>query len=244
MPLPLALAMCCPLELHCQHTDVVLWPRTGLALHVQVVARGDLQGDRDASGVRTGGSRMRVEKAVTAEQNIGWNHFDTSKAVAAIAYLAQRTGESMYPVLKMLYLADKRHLERYGRFIVGDSYVAMHQGPVPSSTYDMLKFVRGDRKFFDGGDIAARAFSLDKHTHRLELLADPDVSALSESDIECLAEVAALCQEHGAAFVRNASHDDAWRATGRNGFMAIEAIAAQFEDGPALVQHMANRHPG
>lgn len=187
---------------------------------------------------------MLPEKAVMADRNSGRDQFNAGKAVAAVSYLAAHTGESMYPVLKMLYLADKCHLERYGRFIVGDTYVAMGKGPVPSATYDLMKFVRGDRKFFDGGEIASRAFALDKQTHRFKLLVDPDLSSLSQSDIECLDEVASLCKAHGAAYVRDASHDAAWQATGTNGQMAIEAIAAQFEDGPALVQHMANRHPG
>jgi hypothetical protein len=33
-----------------------------------------------------------------------------------------------------MYFADKAHLEQYGRFICGDSYVAMK--PVPIGTYE------------------------------------------------------------------------------------------------------------
>ena len=43
--------------------------------------------------------------------------FDWRKAVSASSYLASKTGESLYFVLKMLYLADKAHLDQYGRFI-------------------------------------------------------------------------------------------------------------------------------
>lgn len=169
--------------------------------------------------------------------------FKVEKAVAAISYLVSRTGESMYPVLKMLYLADKCHLERYGRFIVGDRYVAMPKGPVPSGTYDLLKFVRGDRTFFDGGEVAKQTFALDRQTHKFSLKGDPSFDALSESDIECLDEVASLCEQRGTNFIRDASHDEAWKATTQNGDIAVEAIAAQFDDGPALVQHLVNRHP-
>lgn len=186
---------------------------------------------------------MLMERAVQPDRLIIGEGFKVEKAVAAIAYLASRTGESMYPVLKMLYLADKCHLERYGRFIVGDHYVAMGQGPVPSITYDMLKFVRGERSFFDGGEVAKSAFALDRQTHQFSLHGHPTFDALSESDIECLEEVVAVCKEKGTRFIRDASHDDAWKATTRNGDMAVEAIAAQFADGPALVQHLVNRHP-
>ncbi|HUV69864.1 MAG TPA: Panacea domain-containing protein [Terracidiphilus sp.] len=169
--------------------------------------------------------------------------FKVDKAVAAISYLVSRTAESLYPVLKMLYLADRCHLERYGRFIVGDRYVAMEKGPVPSRTYDMLKFVRGDRSFFDGGDAAKQAFALDRQTHKFSIYGVPSFEALSESDVECLEEVANLRAQKGSNFIRNASHDDAWKATTRNSDIAVEAIAAQFDDGPSLVQHLLNRHP-
>lgn len=187
---------------------------------------------------------MLTEMAVQSDRLIIGEGFKVEKAVAAVAYLASKTGESMYPVLKMLYLADRCHLERYGRFIVGDHYVAMGQGPVPSVTYDMLKFVRGSRTFFDGGEIAKEAFALDSQTHLFSIHGNPSVDALSESDIECLDEVVALCREKGTAYIRDASHDDAWKATTRNGTIAVEAIAAQFDDGPSLVQHLMNRHPG
>lgn len=170
--------------------------------------------------------------------------FNTAKAVAAIAFLAEKTGETMYPVFKTLYLAEKSHLERYGRFILGDYYVAMAEGPVPSATYDMLKFVRGDRQYFTDGGLAKEAFSLDRNSHRFTLHHQPDLDALSDSDIECLTEAAELCVKRGTRFVRDESHDDAWKATPRNAAMAVEAIAAQLADGPALVQHLIDRYPG
>lgn len=39
----------------------------------------------------------------------------------------------------ILYLADKTSLEKYGRFIFGESYYAMKEGPTPSYTYNLLK---------------------------------------------------------------------------------------------------------
>jgi Protein of unknown function (DUF4065) len=180
--------------------------------------------------------------AMPAERPLS-DQFSVGKAVAAISRIVSATGESMYPVLKMLYLADKCHLERYGRFIVGDRYVAMEKGPVPSATYDMLKYVRGDRRFFDGGDLAKEIFDLDRQTHRFTFKAEPSLDALSESDVECLDEIIRLCKTRGAAHIRDASHDKAWQAAGRNDDMAIETIASQFSDGTALIQHLVNRHP-
>jgi hypothetical protein len=44
-----------------------------------------------------------------------------------------------HTVLKVLFFADVNHLNNYGRPIVGDDYVALPHGPVPQTTYDILK---------------------------------------------------------------------------------------------------------
>ena len=46
---------------------------------------------------------------------------------------------SQFDILKTLFLADKKHLNTYGRPITFDEYVAMTDGPVPSLAYDLLK---------------------------------------------------------------------------------------------------------
>ncbi|MEP7246474.1 MAG: Panacea domain-containing protein [Gammaproteobacteria bacterium] len=66
-----------------------------------------------------------------------WN-FDPDKAVEAILFTSTTAGTTLYETLKLLYLADKLHLERYGRLIFGDHYVAMEHGPVGSDAYDVM----------------------------------------------------------------------------------------------------------
>lgn len=46
---------------------------------------------------------------------------------------------TQYDVVKSLFLADRRHLNRYGRPITFDNYKAMLHGPVPDLAYDLLK---------------------------------------------------------------------------------------------------------
>ena len=66
--------------------------------------------------------------------------FNESKAIETILYLANRISRSYkYKICKMLYLADKTSLEKYGRFIFGESYSAMQEGATPSKSYDILK---------------------------------------------------------------------------------------------------------
>jgi uncharacterized phage-associated protein len=51
----------------------------------------------------------------------------------------QHTNVTQYDIIKSLFLADRAHLNRYGRPITYDNYVAMKYGPVPSLAYDLLK---------------------------------------------------------------------------------------------------------
>ena len=44
-----------------------------------------------------------------------------------------------YKIAKAIFLADVSHLNRYGRPVTYDNYVAMKFGPVPSKTYELLR---------------------------------------------------------------------------------------------------------
>ena len=41
--------------------------------------------------------------------------------------------------LKLVYIADRYHLRKYGRLITNDTYFAMNYGPVPSGTKDIAE---------------------------------------------------------------------------------------------------------
>lgn len=65
--------------------------------------------------------------------------FDPQKALAAIVHILSRRGSvEKVKLMKLLYLADKRHFIKTGVPITGDRLVAMRLGPVPSSTLNMV----------------------------------------------------------------------------------------------------------
>ena len=72
--------------------------------------------------------------------------FDYEKTVAAALYIVSKNLPelTMAKLFKLLYFSDKDHLVRHGRTITGDRYVAMKDGPVPSSLYDLFKEMRGN----------------------------------------------------------------------------------------------------
>lgn len=67
--------------------------------------------------------------------------FREDKTTQAAAKLLQLCGGRMayLKLIKLLYLADREALIRWGRPITYDTYVAMKHGPVLSGTLDMIK---------------------------------------------------------------------------------------------------------
>ncbi|HXW26199.1 MAG TPA: Panacea domain-containing protein [Xanthobacteraceae bacterium] len=74
---------------------------------------------------------------------------DREKILESILYLINRRNEkpgqalSQYDIVKAIFLADVSHLNKYGRPVTFDNYVAMEHGPVPTLTYDTLKPASG-----------------------------------------------------------------------------------------------------
>ena len=62
-------------------------------------------------------------------------------AVTHVIVLAEkrRLNVTQYDLIKSIFIADKSHLNKYGRPITFDNYYAMRAGPVPSLTYNILK---------------------------------------------------------------------------------------------------------
>lgn len=142
---------------------------------------------------------------------------DVDRIIAATGFLikkAQREGVPLtqYDIVKSLFIADRSHLNKFGRLVTYDNYVAMKHGPVPSLAYDFLK--------------------LNKHAlarHHLERLpwrrksaehlgkgcfvfygAETDESeTLSKSDIKALDAALAVVTQLSFGQVRELTHNDA-----------------------------------
>ncbi len=106
---------------------------------------------------------------------------DQQKINEAILYVAQRI-KNMYNILKVLYFADKDHLEKYGRFIINDDHSVLPFGPVPSFAYDLIKEWRGEGEY--------QPISIDQSFEVKRNLVrpsrEPNMDFLSPTDIECL----------------------------------------------------------
>jgi uncharacterized phage-associated protein len=67
--------------------------------------------------------------------------FNEAKATQAAARLLKLRGGSMsyIKLMKLLYLADREALIRWGRPITTDRYVSMDNGPVLSRIYNLIR---------------------------------------------------------------------------------------------------------
>ena len=67
--------------------------------------------------------------------------FHYKKAVQSLNYFARLSGNKLnrMKALKLIWLADRLSLRKYGVTITGDTYFALENGPVPSGTRDVLQ---------------------------------------------------------------------------------------------------------
>ncbi len=121
--------------------------------------------------------------------------FRIQKLVQALAYFASAgvTDLTRLKAAKLLYFADKAHLLRYGRPIIGDRYVSMKNGPVPSASLDAMNEAITPDEVRDAEIEQAFAAVAVDHAYppnpRFLAAGEPDLDVFSESDLEVLREV-------------------------------------------------------
>jgi uncharacterized phage-associated protein len=154
--------------------------------------------------------------------------FNESKAVEALAFLAERwPGITPFYVSKILFFADKEHLQKYGRPVLGDVFVAMDNGPVPSQIYDMIK---GKLDFFaDPGAIRA-AVRTDKNGNYLKIFhkRPANEDQFSETDIAALESALEFCRGKSFSYLSGLTHkEEAWASAPRDGAMSMELLVPE-----------------
>lgn len=128
---------------------------------------------------------------------------------------------TQYDLVKTLFLADRSHLNEWGRPITYDNYCAMEHGPVPSLAYDLLK---GNEKALRDHHLPGlpwRARDLGRGARYYSPVegALTVSEVLSESDIEALDDALATVLRLGFSQIRRLTHEDpayvdAWREGG------------------------------
>jgi hypothetical protein len=110
------------------------------------------------------------------------------KVIEALVYLASRRPRiDIFHVCKVFFYADLDHLRNYGRPILGDQYVAMDDGPVPSFVLNVAKrkipYVGAD--WVEEFDSRLQVDESDGYV-RLTACGDINEELFSRTDLECL----------------------------------------------------------
>jgi uncharacterized phage-associated protein len=136
------------------------------------------------------------------------------KALETIVYLANKKPNiDHYHLVKTIFYADKKHLNRYGRPVLGDRYIKMKAGPVPSLILDII-----NREALNvGSELIDKALSSFTVTQdgKQKLIAPRREAVLdkfSESDLECLDEAFDFCKDKDFGELLDISHEErAWQ---------------------------------
>lgn len=101
--------------------------------------------------------------------------FDPDKAKQAVLWMLYRNNGSMnkLKLVKLMFFADREHLAKYGRPIIGGKYYNMKLGPVSSDLLDMLNKVQAN---------AEKSPFEFRHFYEIVSKESPDGDYLSESD--------------------------------------------------------------
>jgi len=142
--------------------------------------------------------------------------FNERKVAQMAAFLLGKGGNRMphLKLMKLLYLADRESMGRFGAPISGDRIVAMPHGPVLSMTLNLMD---GDVESSPGG---WDGLISDKENHELSLkrAATPDdLDELSQADIDVLEAVWKQFGHMDKWAIRDYTHDHCPEWTDPNG---------------------------
>jgi len=134
---------------------------------------------------------------------------ETFKIIETIYYVLNRLGHTADKIalIKLIYLADKYHLIRYGRTITNDEYFAMQHGPVGSTVKDLLSC---DEDYLSSKELTYFNRLITKFgalNYRAKKLArKPALDMLSDTDKEALEFVVRTFGAYSSLKLRDYTH--------------------------------------
>ncbi|HEY1720037.1 MAG TPA: Panacea domain-containing protein [Magnetospirillaceae bacterium] len=114
--------------------------------------------------------------------------FKVRKAAQVVAYFAIAEGGSInvLKLIKLIYLSDRRFIEKYDCPILNDRFVSMPRGPVNSMTLNYVSGIAGDRDEW-------KKFISDRAKHSVGVansrIKKSDLDELSKAEKKVLAEI-------------------------------------------------------
>jgi len=155
-------------------------------------------------------------------------YFDESKAVETLVYIASAWPKiTPFYLSKVLFIADRDHLRRYGRPVTGDIYIAMDNGPVPSRIYDIIN---GALDFFGNPAAIDTALTIKQQGkyHRVTARRRANTDLLSETDVAAIDNSIQFCKGKSFGELSSLTHQEpAWLKAQRNAEMDPELLVPE-----------------
>ena len=150
--------------------------------------------------------------------------YNTQKIKEVILYILQKTGSiSYYMLMKLLYIAERKHLAKWGNMITTSNFYAFKHGPVPTRIYFAICNEKSDKDNFLK-DIIETVGDYD-----VKALRCPNMDYLSKSDIDSLDQSILENRNKDYSEIEQNVHDEfykqAFARKGKDRRMSIEEIA-------------------
>ncbi|AMJ67184.1 Panacea domain-containing protein [Hymenobacter sp. PAMC 26628] len=146
--------------------------------------------------------------------------FDYEKAMQALLYVvSELKAPTLHQAFKALYFAEQDYLGNYGNTMLGDTFIKMEAGPVPSRIYHLVQMADGR---YNGNWLGTLGIQYAKQNieviqgKRLSALVAPDLDYLAGTEKDCLDKAIAFCRNRSFADLKSLSHDAAWDAADMN----------------------------
>jgi uncharacterized phage-associated protein len=126
------------------------------------------------------------------------------KAAQAAAFLVSKKGGQMsvFALIKILYLSDRKVLSLRGRPITGDAMVSMPHGPVLSRIYDSIKSGADENQ-----SQTWHEYLTERDNHNVSLrVQDPPTDELSQFERDILADTLSQYGHFTFAELRDITH--------------------------------------
>jgi hypothetical protein len=150
-----------------------------------------------------------------------------NKALEAVVYITSSfPNTSQYYIAKVLYYAEKAHLNKYALPIIGDTYMKFPNGPCPSYALDLIK-----RTFKVSKEMLYRvedALNISEGTGKKLLVSPkrpPNLYEFGGTELDCIDEAIAFCKDKTFDELKDISHKEkAWIKALMNGKMDYELM--------------------
>ena len=141
----------------------------------------------------------------------------------------------------LLYLADTKHLAKYGSLITGDTYLAMKYGPVPFHILSIFKQLKEESTEHNEPPKSKACFSINDK-QQVVALTSYEKDYLSESEVECLFEILQQHKREELDLLCACTAGLAWRGADINGEISIEDMAMESGASTEMISYIKMSH--